>query len=210
MLNKVGVLFSFCDDFFALNKPAGVCSQGPKTGRLYEIWELARLRFPETGAHVVHRIDRWTSGINCIGVSRRMRGYIMGNWHKITKKVYLAIISAPEWVEKVVSDPINSKSATTSFKVLGVFEWNSQNLAVVRCELVHSGRTHQIRKHLKSLGHPIVDDTKYNGICAGMRKGQLLHAWQMEIKMPRGGESFQGIGENVKIQAPIPEDFKLL
>lgn len=87
---EVGVLFS-SDGILALNKPPGMCSQGPKTSDIPELWELLRTHHP--GGHVAHRIDQYTSGINLAGASKRQISYLMRNWHQITRKNYLSVSS---------------------------------------------------------------------------------------------------------------------
>jgi len=194
---EVGVLFSQ-DGILALNKPPGMCSQGPKTSSVPELWELLRMYHPS--GHIAHRIDCFTSGINLMGASRLQLRYLQGNWHQITKKVYLAIVKNPKWDERVVSTPISGKSAITSFQVLERYD----SVALIQCELVQNGRTHQIRRHLKSIGSPIVGDRKYHGPTTDAREGQLLHAWRMQVRLPESGKP----GSWVTIQAPIHEDFK--
>ena len=138
---KVGVLFEK-NGILALNKPAGLISQGPKTSSLPELWELVRSHHP-TG-HVAHRIDQFTTGINLAGASRHQIGYLMSNWHTITRKTYLAIIEDPYWVEMLVTNSIGGKSASTFFRIIE-HDWS---YALVECTLVKNGRTHQIRRHL--------------------------------------------------------------
>src|SRR3989344_879467 len=192
---EIGVLFEK-DGILALNKPAGVITQGPGGGKLLELWEMMRSHY--SGGNIAHRIDQYTSGINLAGVSRRQVGYLMRNWHQITKKIYLAIAKSPDWDEKVVDKPIGGKSAVTSFRVLE----RCGSVALLRCELVQNGRTHQIRRHLKSVGSPIVGDRKYGGPATTARAGQLLHAWRMEIRLPdENGKPSEGW---TPIQSPIP------
>jgi 23S rRNA-/tRNA-specific pseudouridylate synthase len=195
---EVGVLFSL-DGILALNKPVGMCSQGPKTSGIPELWELLRTFHP--GGHVAHRIDQFTSGINLAGVSRQQIGYLMRNWHQITRKTYLAVIVSSTWSKRTVDTPLKGKSAVTSFEILE----RSCGLALVQCQLIQNGRTHQIRRHLKSIGSPIVGDQKYKGLKTKERAGQLLHAWRMEFRMP---DELGKPGVWVTIQAPIPEDFR--
>lgn len=195
---EVGVLFEK-DGILALNKPAGMISQGPKTSHIPELWELVRTFYP--AGHVAHRIDQFTTGINLAGISRRQLRYLMSNWHTITRKTYLAIIKEPYWVEMLVTNPIGGKSASTFFKIIE-HDWS---YALVECTLVKNGRTHQIRRHLRSLGSPIVGDRKYNGLETRVREGQLLHAWRMEVRLSdESGEP----GQWETIQAPIPDDFR--
>src|SRR3989344_5254270 len=195
---EVGVLFSE-SGFLALNKPAGMISQGPKTSDIPELWELLREYYPE--GHVAHRIDQFTSGINLAGTSRQRIGYLMRNWYHITKKTYLAVIANPAWNEKTVATPLNGKSAVTSFQVLE----RSGKFALTKCQLVQNGRTHQIRQHLRSIDHPIVGDRKYGGLMTTARSGQLLHAWRMGVRLPDESGSPSAW---TTIQAPIPDDFK--
>lgn len=198
MAMEVGVLFSK-DGILAFNKPVGMCSQGPKTSDIPELWELIRKRYP--CGHVAHRIDQFTSGINLAGASRQKISYLMCNWHQITRKNYLAVIGNPTWGEKIVDMPLKGKSAITAFTVLE----HSGLFALVQCQLVQNGRTHQIRRHLKSIGSPIVGDQKYNGPKTEARHGQLLHAWRMEVRLP---DDSGKPGDWIAIQAPIPDDFR--
>jgi 23S rRNA pseudouridine1911/1915/1917 synthase len=89
------------------------------------------------------------------------------------------------------------REAVTDFFV----EERFSKYTLVRCKL-RTGRTHQIRVHMKHIGHPIVGDKTY-----GVKKeeftleGQLLHAGKIGFKHPRTGES-------VSFSAPLPKDFE--
>lgn len=190
---QVDVLFSR-DSLLALNKPAGICSQGP--GEEIELWQLARARFPM--GNIPHRLDQHTSGVHLATTARSMTRYLMANWHEITRKCYLAVILAPKWEKITVGTPIKGKSAVTEFTVLE----RADEFALVLCQLIQNGRMHQIRQHLRSVGSPIVGDKKYKGPKTSLRAGQLLHAWHMEVRLPNG--------EWIAIQAPIPDDFRQL
>lgn len=187
----IGVLFSD-NGILAFNKPAGVCSQGPKTEILLS--KIIREFYPTI--HLVHRIDKFTSGINLAGLTTENRKYLQVNWHQITKKYYLAIIKNPVWETRTVNKKLDKKSAVTKFDVLE----RSGKFALIKCELAQNGRKHQIRRHLRSIGCPIVGDKKYKGLKTTARAGQLLHAWRMELKLP---DSLW-----IRICAPIPNDFR--
>lgn len=196
---KVGVLFSN-GEVFAVTKPAGMVSQGAFNTKLPELWEL--LRHYHGDLNIVHRIDRYTSGVMLAANSRKGRGYFGKYWHSITKKVYLAIVKDPLWDSRIVDTLLDGKSAVTGFQVLD----RAQGFALLRCELIQNGRTHQIRRHLKSIGSPIVGDKMYRGAWTAVRGGQLLHAWQVSVRLP--GEDFKPVDEWTTFQAPIPDDFK--
>lgn len=198
MAMEVGLLFSR-NGFLALNKPAGMCTWSnphEHSTDVPQLWELIAMHHKK-GRHA-HRIDQFTSGINLAGTSETPIRRLMCNWHDNTKKFYLAIIENPMWVEKIIDFPINNgESATTKFTVIE----RSKPFALVQCELVESGRYHQIRQHLMWIKSPIVGDLKYGGLKTNARPGQMLHAWLMKVRFP--DDQFW-----TSIQAPIPDDFK--
>ena len=68
--------------------------------------------------------------------------------------------------------------------------------------VLHTGRTHQIRVHLKYIGHPIVGDTLYGNETELINR-QALHSYYIKIKSTR-------TGEEIEIEAPLPQDMKTL
>jgi 23S rRNA pseudouridine1911/1915/1917 synthase len=87
----------------------------------------------------------------------------------------------------------HGRAARSDYRVLREIADNS----LVECTL-HTGRTHQIRVHLKHLGHPVLGDEIY-GRRAGFPR-QMLHAWKLAFTHPR-------TGERLHFMAPIPQDF---
>ena len=90
----------------------------------------------------------------------------------------------------------NGKSAITHYKVLQRF----QNYTYIQCQL-ETGRTHQIRVHMASIGHPLLGDAVYGpSKCPYKLQGQTLHAKTIGIRHPR-------TGEYLEVDAPLPEYF---
>jgi len=70
----------------------------------------------------------------------------------------------------------------------------------VECTL-HTGRTHQIRVHMASIGHPLVADVLYGGTPAGALQRQALHAFRLAFTHPVTGQSLE-------LHAPLPQDMR--
>lgn len=193
------VLLCEAKGILVVSKPAGMCVQGRgPTVNTPDLWEV--LEPHVAGARPVHRIDRYTTGLVLCSAKASVRSYMTANWHGATRKTYLAIIAEPSWEETTVNTELDGKSAVTHFTVLE----HAAGYALVSCQLIQNGRTHQIRRHLKSVGHPIVGDHLYGGAATTARAGQLLHAWRVEVRLP---DESGNPSEWLAIQAPIPDDF---
>lgn len=90
----------------------------------------------------------------------------------------------------------NAKQAVTHFDVIERFK----DFTVVECRL-ETGRTHQIRVHMKYIGYPLAGDPKYGPRKTVDFKGQLLHAGVLGFDHPR-------TGEYIEFTAPIPADMQ--
>ena len=73
---------------------------------------------------------------------------------------------------------------------------------LLECEL-ESGRTHQIRVHLASIGHPVEGDPVYAGRGPALLARQALHAWKLAFAHPSSGKA-------VRFESPLPADFNQL
>lgn len=162
---------------------------------------------------IVHRLDKDTSGVlivaKCdkahLNISEQIKN------HKV-KKTYIALVKGiVKDNEATIDMPIgrskkdrkkmdidkNGKNAITHFKVLQ--RYKGYTLLKVNIE---TGRTHQIRVHLSTIGYPIIGDGVYsNGKNEFNVEGQMLHAESIEFTHPV-------TGEKLKVEAPLPEYFK--
>ena len=101
--------------------------------------------------------------------------------------------------KKMSTKAPNSRHAVTHYRVLERFG----NYTYIECEL-ETGRTHQIRVHMASIGHPILGDAVYGPAkCPFKLEGQTLHAKILGIKHP-------STGQYMEFDAPLPEYFEIL
>ena len=166
---------------------------------------------------IVHRIDKDTTGALLVcktdlahrdlaqqlkehSITRRYRAIVHGNLKEEEGTIEGAIGRHPTERKKMAINLKNGKPAVTHYKVLEHYK----NYSYIECRL-ETGRTHQIRVHMSSIGHPLVGDFVY-----GPKKcpfpgltGQTLHAKTLGFIHPRSGEY-------IEVDAPIPEYFNNL
>lgn len=167
---------------------------------------------------IVHRLDKDTSGLLLVARNAITHSALAEQMkrHKIVKR-YVALVEGVVALDQgSVDAPIGrdsrhrqqmaitamrSREAKTHFRVLERF--NRHTLLQLELE---TGRTHQIRVHLRAIGHPIVGDPVYGSgnVSRGFRlKRQFLHAYQLEFIHPTTGKVIQ-------LEAPIPVDLQVV
>jgi RluA family pseudouridine synthase len=159
-------------DWIAVDKPAGMPTQPTHDRKQRSLEELLRLRFREIW--LVHRLDTPTSGVvlfakTAAAAARLSALFAAGE----IRKTYLAILEGEIAEERVVETPVQGKNARTTFRPLRV----DGNTTLVEA-IIETGRTHQIRIHAQSIGHPVAGDRRYGS--GGRAARLMLHAWRLE------------------------------
>lgn len=150
--------------------------------------------------HPCHRLDRETSGLIIYAKSKSIQQKMMEEFReKKVRKAYIAFVQGfPSCDRGQIKNRIEGKSALTKYKVIA----RKKNFTLLEV-VPFSGRTNQIRIHLKQIGHPIVGETKY----AFRRDFQLrskrlcLHARELEFIHPV-------TAKHIRLSADLPLDLK--
>ena len=154
-------------DWIALNKPGGMPVQPPADRSARSLEELLRLRCDEV--YLIHRIDTPASGVVLFATTRAAAARLSELFAtRQMRKTYLVAVDAPLDEERMIVTPVDEKNATTHIRPA------AGRLIEIDIE---TGRTHQIRVHLASIGRPVVGDRRYGG-SPGSRL--MLHAWKLE------------------------------
>ncbi len=162
---------------------------------------------------IVHRLDKDTSGCILVTKTDAAQTALARQFaDRTATKTYLAVVRGkPRAAQGVIRGAIarhpvhrqrmtvttrtGAREAETAWRMLAT----TGKLSLLECR-PKTGRTHQIRVHLKHIGHPIAGDRVYGGGADFPR--QLLHAWKIAVTHP-------ATGEPVAFEAPVPEDFPL-
>ena len=213
------------DDIVVIDKPPGLVVH-PAAGHadrtlvnalLFHVKDLSGIG-GELRPGIVHRLDRDTSGVMVIAKNDAAHRALTAAWSSVRKEYLAVVYGIPKKSRATIDAPIGrdprnrkrmavapgGRRAVTDYEVVEPL----RHASLVRCTL-RTGRTHQIRVHLKSIGHPIIGDPLYSGpqwrgipdkrlqkaISAFPR--QALHA--ARLVLPAG-----------TFEAPLPEDMREL
>lgn len=209
------------DDILVVNKPKGMVVH-PSPGHyshtlvnaaLYHCGENLSGINGVIRPGIVHRIDMDTTGSLLIckndrshqilaeqlkehSITRRYHAVVYGNFKEERGTVNAPIGRHPVDRKKMSTKSSSGRPAVTHYRVLERFG----NYTYIECEL-ETGRTHQIRVHMSSIGHPILGDAVYGPAkCPFNLEGQTLHAKILGIRHP-------STGEYMEFDAPLPEYF---
>ena len=206
------------DDVMVINKKSGVVvhpAPGNYSGTLvnglmYLSKDLSHVN-GEFRPGIVHRIDKDTSGLLIVAKNDKAHRILAEELkEKKIKRKYIALVSGvinhdigeidapigrdPSDRKKMCVTSTNSKDAITHFRVLERYK----NASLIECEL-ETGRTHQIRVHMKYINHPVINDPVYGKNNHG-EFGQLLHAKEITFTHPTTKEV-------MTFSCEVPEEF---
>ncbi len=195
-------------DLLVLDKPSGLLSVPGRHPALSDsLLKRVQTKFPQ--ARIIHRLDKDTSGVVLMSLNRKAHAAVAAQFEaRTTRKAYVAEVSGrmeneeglidlplaidPENKPRHRVDHEHGKPARTRWRVLGYGE-NSTRVRL----LPLTGRTHQLRVHMKALGHVILGDEFYaDGAALTDADRLLLHAEELGFRHPRGSD--------VTYTAPVP------
>ena len=226
------------DDVLLVNKDPGMVvhpGYNNYTGTLvnalvYHFQQLPTLPGNDGRPGLVHRIDKDTSGLLLISKNERSMTYLARQFfdHSISRK-YLALVwgdleqdgtvtgyigrsIADRRVMSIYDDPEKGKWSVTHYRVLERLNY----VTLIECQL-ETGRTHQIRAHMKHIGHPLFNDAAYGG--DKILKGTVFNKYKQFVEncfelMPRQALHAATLGfvhpstkKHIDFEAPLPQDF---
>ena len=178
-------------DWIAVDKPAGMPTQPTRDRATRSLEEWLRIRYRDV--FLVHRIDTQTTGVVVFARTRAAAADLSELFaSRAVAKTYLAVAEGSIDHELTIESPIGGKDAHTIVKPLQQLDGST----LVEARIL-TGRTHQIRIHLKSIERPVVGDLRYGSTMPAPR--MLLHAWKLEHAY---------FGD--ELVAPVPVDFPSL
>ncbi|HBA45694.1 hypothetical protein A2W67_01280 [Candidatus Nomurabacteria bacterium RIFCSPLOWO2_02_40_28] len=215
---KIKVLYEDVN-ILAIEKPSGILVHGDQRTKEKTILDLFLKKYPKI--ELVHRLDKETSGVMLLAKNRKAHEFLKQQFaNREVKKTYIAIVNG--WVKNdrgVINKPIGRspkdfrrhlagrgargemREAVTEYKILKRFFSQKEKFTYLEIK-PKTGRTHQIRVHMKFLNYPVACDSLYNpnGPCPKGISRLALHARSIEFKNLKG--------KIVKVESSVPAEFK--
>lgn len=211
---KLPILFEN-NDIVAVSKPAGLITHSDGRTEEPTAEEWFRTAYPDSGGGYVHRLDRDTSGVLVFAKNSAAYEFLRQAFHdRDVRKTYLAIVhGAPKTVRGVIDFDIGRSRSDFRLRSAQPKAKGKLREALTRYEVAEkaegfallkvmpeTGRTHQIRVHLKAIHHPVVGDRLYapTGLDTLGLDRLALHAYELDLPLPDGSRQL--------LRAPLPAD----
>jgi 23S rRNA pseudouridine1911/1915/1917 synthase len=210
-LRKMNLLYEDAH-LLVIEKSAGLLSVATEKGTEETAFSILKTyvkkSHPHNELHIVHRLDRDTSGIMMFAKSKQIQVKLQDNWEKaVTKRIYYAVVEG--FVKNAKGEIVSSLKENKSLMMYSSKTPGDGQKAVTRYRVLKSnarytllevslqtGRKNQIRVHLQDIGHSIAGDKKYGAKSDPLRR-LGLHAGIMEFFHP-------ATGKRMHFETPIP------
>lgn len=215
---KIKILYED-SNILAIDKPSGTLVHPDNHGKDKTILDLFIKKYPKL--EIVHRLDRETSGVLLIAKNAKAHEFLKKQFMvRTVKKIYHAVVSGSVKNEHgIIKKPIGRsprdfrrhlagrgargemREAITEYRVLKRFVSGREKYTYLEV-MPKTGRTHQIRVHMKFLNHPVTCDSLYNpsAPCPKGISRLALHAKSIEFTNLKN--------RTIKIESPLPGEFK--
>jgi len=188
------------DEVAVFNKPAGLSVHRSSEHGIHNLVDAGISYFGRRGIELklypVNRLDRETSGLVVMAKSSTKAGAFGKLFQEgLVEKRYLTVVSGKTPDSGVIDLPLDEKESRSEFRTL----CTRKGVSILSVTPV-TGRSHQIRRHLSSIGHPVMGDLRYGGKRIRELSGHALHSYRLGFPHP-----FSGVA--VSIFSPVPEEF---
>lgn len=219
------------DDIAIIYKPSGMVVHPTSEGKHFSgtlvnalLNKFGRKNLSNIGGElrpgILHRLDKDTSGLLIIAKNNKIHNYLIKQMkeRKIKKIYYALVLGKLETVKGTIDSPLSrarrdykkvtlateseGRQAITKYAVKEEFEFKDNIFSLIQAEIL-TGRTHQIRVHFSSIGHPVIGDNIYGNKKINSLfnlKRFFLHAAELKFKMPDGKE--------IHIKKDLPKELK--
>jgi 23S rRNA pseudouridine1911/1915/1917 synthase len=218
LYNDHGLLIIDKPPGLSVHPGAGLKGDSLTDALLYEFKDI-HVVGEEDRPGIVHRLDKDTSGVMLVARTQDMYEYLKDAFaERRIKKEYIALVrgslstphgrietpigkSKTDFRKYATKNIITPKPSLTEYWVLEHLGQGVDQYTLIRVKL-HTGRTHQIRVHFSSLGHPLAGDALYGSKHDGPKglTRQFLHARIIEVRLPDGGW--------IEAESPLPRDLR--
>ena len=180
-----------------VDKPFGLPSQGTRDGALAHV--VSRLEADRSYVGLHHRLDTPTSGLMVLTVSRDANAGLAAAFReRRVHRGYRTVVLGDPGAAGVWTEALDGKAAVTRWARVAT----AAGMSVLDVAL-ETGRTHQIRRHAASAGHPVIGDRRYGGAVGRAWRRLALHARALALPHPVSGEA-------LAFECPVPDDLRAL